>query len=149
MKKLWLVAICSFVILSCAPPLALEYKTYYNFRVKNLGFNKSTVTLDLEYYNPNNYGMRLKNTELDIYINNNFLGHSSSDTIINIPKKASFILPVVFDVDMRNAFKNAYSTMTGKEVAIKLIGKIKAGKGNVFITFPVNYETREKFSFFQ
>lgn len=92
--------------------------------------------------------MQLKNTDLDIYIDGNLLGHSSSDSLIQIPRKGNFTLPVKFDVDMQNAFKNAWKTLLGKEIAIRLKGKIKAGKGNVFMSFPVNYETKETFSLF-
>ncbi len=104
--------------------------------------------MDLEYYNPNNFGLQLRNTDLDIFINGNRLGHSSSDTLINIPRRNTFILPIKFDVDMQNIFKNALNTLLGKEVTVKLTGKLKVGKGNVFMSFPLNYESKETFSLF-
>jgi LEA14-like dessication related protein len=134
--------------LACSSPKALEYKTYHNFSVQKLGFNSSTIKLDLEYYNPNNFGMQLKNSDLDIFIDGNLLGHSSFDTLIRIPRRDTFFLPIKFDVDMQNIFKNAWSTLTGKEVLIRLTGKLKVGKANVFMSLPVNYETKETFSLF-
>src|ERR1043165_8344490 len=106
----------ALTIISCSAPKALEYKNYHNFSVQKLGFNSSAIKLDLEYYNPNNFGMQLKNSDLDIFIDGNLLGHSSFDTIISIPRRNTFILPIKFDVDMQNIFKNAWSTLTGKEV---------------------------------
>lgn len=134
--------------MSCSSPKALEYKTYHNFSIRDLGFTKSTVSLDLEYYNPNNFGLQLKNTDLDIYIDGKMLGHSTSDSLIQIPRKNTFLLPVTFIVDMRNAFKNAWSTLSGKEVSLRLSGKIKLGKGNVFMSLPVEYESKQTFSMF-
>jgi LEA14-like dessication related protein len=134
--------------LSCSSPKALEYKTYHNFSVESLGFNNSTVSLNLEYYNPNNFGMQLKNTDLDIFINGNLLGHSTTDTLINIPRRDTFLVPVKFKVDMRNVFKNAWNTFLGKEVLVRLSGKVKVGKGNMFMSFPINYETKQTFSMF-
>lgn len=134
--------------MACSPPHALEYRTYHNLELRNLGFDHSTLYLELEYYNPNNFGMRLKKTDLDVYINGVFLGHSLSDTIINIPKRNTFLLPVEFDVNMQNAFKNAWNTIRGKEIAIRLTGKVLVGKGNLNISFPVEYETKQAFSFF-
>jgi LEA14-like dessication related protein len=134
--------------LSCSSPKALEYKTYHNFSVESLGFNNSTVSLNLEYYNPNNFGMQLKNTDLDIFINGNLLGHSTTDTLINIPRRNTFLVPVKFNVDMQNAFKNAWNAFIGKEVLVRLSGKVKVGKGNVFMSFPINYETKQTFSMF-
>lgn len=148
--KMWkLLITCSgLIFLSCSSPKALEYKTYHNFSIQKLGFNNSLITLDLEYYNPNNFGLQLRNTDLDIFINGNRLGHSSSDTLINVPRRNTFILPIKFDVDMQNIFKNAINTLLGKEVTVKLAGKLRIGKGNVFMSFPLNYESKETFTLF-
>ncbi len=147
MRKLLIVTI-GILLFSCSSPKALEYKTYHNFSIQKLGFNNSAIALDLEYYNPNNFGLQLRNTDLDIFINGSRFGHSSSDTLINIPRRNTFILPIKFDVDMQNIFKNAMNTLLGKEVTIKLTGKLRIGKGNIFISFPLNYESKETFSLF-
>lgn len=149
MKKIWFfyfAAVCA--LLSCTSPKALEYKTYHNFSIQSLGFTNTSISLDLEYYNPNNFGMRLKNTDLDIFVNGNLLGHSVTDSLISIPRKGTFLVPVKFNVDMKNAFKNAWNTLVGKEVLIRLSGKVKVGKGNVFMSFPVEYESKQTFSLF-
>ena len=135
-------------ILSCSSPKELEYRSFNNFSIQKLGFNNSTVSLDIEYYNPNNFGMQLRNSDLDIFVDGSLLGHSTFDTLIRIPRRDTFTLPVKFDVNMQNIYKNAWSTLTGKEVTVKLTGKIKIGKANVFMSFPVNYETKETFSLF-
>src|SRR5664279_213843 len=147
-KAYLLCCIHVFIISSCAAPKPLEYKTFYNFSIQKLGFNSSTITLDLEYYNPNNFGMQLKNSDLDIFIDGNLLGHSSFDTVISIPRRNTFILPIKFDVDMQNIFKNAWSTLIGKEVLVRLTGKLRIGKANVYMSLPVNYESKEIFSLF-
>ena len=147
-KKKLLFILLTVTILSCSSPKDLEYRNYHNFSIQKLGFNNSTIKLDLEYYNPNNFGMQLKNSDLDIFIDGNMLGHSSFDTLITIPRRNTFILPIKFDVDMQNIFKNALGTLMGKEVTVKLTGKLRIGKANVFMSLPVNYETKETFSLF-
>ena len=142
----WIIVV--FAFMSCSSPKALEYRTYHNFSIKSLGFDKTAVSLDLEYYNPNNYGMKLRNTDLDIFINGSLFGHSSTDTLIRIPRRDTFNIPIRFDVNMQSLFKNAWNTLLGKEVLVRLSGKVKVGKGNVFMNFPVNYESKERFSFF-
>ena len=136
-------------ILSCSAPKALEYQTFRNFSIQNLGFNSSTVKLDLVYFNPNHYGMQLRNSDLDIFIDGNLLGHSSFDTSITIPRRDTFVLPIKLNVDMQNIYRNAWSALTGREILVKLIGRLRIGKANVFMTLPVNYETKETFSIFQ
>ncbi len=147
-KNTWIFCFLIMAFLSCSSPKALEYKTYHNFNIEKLGFNNSAVSLDLEYYNPNNYGLQLKSTDLDIFINGNLLGHSSLDTLIRIPRRNTFSIPVKFYVNMQNAFKNAWNTLIGKEVLVRLSGKVKVGKANVFMSIPVEYESKQTFSFF-
>jgi LEA14-like dessication related protein len=150
MRKKFLIysVIWIFTILSCSTPKELEYQDYKNFHLERLGFNASRVTLDLQYYNPNNFGLQLKRTDLDIFINNTFLGNSASDTLINIPRRDTFLLPIKFDMDMKNVFKNAFNSLTGNEVTVKVTGKVKVGKANVYMSMPVNYEGKHKFSLF-
>ncbi len=136
------------VIFGCSAPKELEYQDYKNFHLEKMGFNNSRVALELQYYNPNNFGLQLRRTDLDIFINNNFLGHSASDTLINIPRRDTFLLPIKFDLDMKNVVKNAWSTMVGNEVIVKVTGNVKVGKANVYMSMPVNYEGKHKFSLF-
>ena len=143
-----LLSLCIFAVLSCSSPKEIEYRDYRNFGLTKLGFNKSMVKLDLQYYNPNNFGLQLRRTELDIYVNNSLLGQSTSDSLIHIPRRDTFTIPIKFEVDMANLLKNAVITMFNKEVAVKVTGKVKVGKGNVFMSYPVNYVGNHTFSLF-
>ena len=134
--------------MSCSAPKALEYNTYRNFSIEKLGFTTTGIKLDLEYYNPNNIGLQLRRSELDVFINNVLLGHSSLDTFINIPRRDTFLLPIKFGVDMKNLLKNTWNAFSENEVTIKLTGRLKVGKANVFMNMPVNYEGKHKFSLF-
>ena len=145
---LYYVLFLTLTFTSCSAPKGLVYTDYKNFQIERFGFSNSQVKLDLEYFNPNNFGLQLKRTELDIFINNNFLGHSFSDTLINIPRRDTFLIPIKFDVDMKNVFKNALNTLAGNEVLIKVTGNLKLGKANIFMSMPVNYEAKHKFSMF-
>ncbi|MGN6802417.1 MAG: LEA type 2 family protein [Ginsengibacter sp.] len=147
-EKFSYIMVVVFVFMSCSSPKSLEYRDYHNFQIQSLGFDKSTVSLDIEYYNPNNFRMQLRNSDLDVFINGKLFGHSSIDTLIQIPKKDTFSLPVLFDVNMQSVYQNALNTLLGKEVELRVSGKIKVGKANVFMYFPVNYVSKETFSLF-
>jgi LEA14-like dessication related protein len=149
MKKKFVTVFSALVVfMSCSSPKALEYREYHNFSVEKLGYSNSTIKIDLVYFNPNNFRMQLRNTDLDIFINGKLFGHSSTDTLIPIPKRDTFSLPVMFDVNMQSLYQNALNTLLGKEVTLKVSGKVKIGKANVFMYFPVNYESKETFSLF-
>lgn len=133
---------------SCQSPKELVYRDFKNLKLGKLGFGASTLNLDLVYYNPNNFGLQLKSTDLDIFVDNTYLGHSSQDLQINIPRLAEFTLPLQIELDMKNALKNVLPTLFGKEVVVKMTGKVKLGKANVYKSFTVNYESIQKFSAF-
>lgn len=140
------ILLCLLFLLSCREPKELEYRDFKNLSTEKLGFSTSTIKLDLIYYNPNNFGLELKRTDLDIYINGNLLGHTAQEYQIHIPKKGEFALPLSIEVDMKNAYKNALPALFGQEVLVKVTGKVKLGKANVYKSFPVNYEGKQKFS---
>jgi LEA14-like dessication related protein len=137
-----------FFATSCQAPKELVYRDFKNLKVETIGFSATKLKVDLIYYNPNNFGLQLKYTDLDIYVDNNYLGHSAQDYQITIPKLAEFTMPLAIDVDMKNLLKNALPTLLGKEVMVKITGTVKLGKANVYKTFPVSYEGLQRFSAF-
>ena len=143
-----LLLLQSILPLACSTPKALEYRTYKNFTIEKLGFSSSAVKLELVYFNPNNYGIELNSTDVDIFVNDSYLGHSAQDFQISIPKKEEFSIPLEIDVDMRNLLKNGLTTLLSHEVTVKITGSIKVGKSNVFMIFPVLYEGKQTFGFF-
>jgi LEA14-like dessication related protein len=136
------------VLISCSKPQGFDYRDIRNFKVEKLGFDRSTISMDLVYYNPNNFGVQLRKVDCDVYIENQYLGKYQLDTLMSIPKKAEFILPSRMQVDMRNVFKNTLSVLFAKEVLVKVKGTTRVGKGNFFINVPVDYEGRHKFDLF-
>jgi LEA14-like dessication related protein len=141
-----LIFLVSILMSSCREPKELEYRDFKNLSSEKLGFAASVFSIDLVYYNPNNFGLDLKRTDLDIYIDNNFLGHTSQDFQIHIPKREEFTLPLKISVDMKNAYKNAMPALFGKEVVVKITGTVKVGKANIYKSFKVDYEGKQKFS---
>ena len=130
----------TLLLVSCSTPKELEYRDFRNFSIQKIGFSTSSAKMDMIYYNPNGFGLQLKRTELDIFVNGVLLGHSSQEYQITIPKKEQFIIPITMDIDMKNLIKNSLTTLFNKEVNVKVTGSIKIGKANVFVSFPVNYE---------
>ena len=136
------------LLISCSSPKELEYRDFKNLMVEKIGFFATSLKMDLIYYNPNNFGMELNRTDLDIYINNNYLGRTEQEYQVSIPKREEFAIPIKIDVDMKNLLKNGFATFLTNEVMVKIIGTIRVGKLNVFKTFTVNYEGKQQFTAF-
>jgi LEA14-like dessication related protein len=143
-----LLLLLTLLLTSCSTPKELEYRDFKNFTIDKLGFSATAIKMDLVYYNPNNFGLQLKSTELDIFLNNNYLGHTLQDQLVEIPRRAEFAIPVRIDVDMKNLLRNGLATLINNEVVVKVTGVVKVGKANIFKGLSVNYEGKQTFTLF-
>ncbi len=115
-----------------------------NVRFDRLGLNQSSLTLTLHYFNPNKNRLKLKRAEGDAWLDGNPLGHFSMDTLIHIPARSDFSLPVKMSMDMNHFVENMSIAFSGKEVILKIDGMARAGKGIIFINYPIQYEGKQK-----
>ncbi len=134
---------------SCHTPKDLVFKEYKNLQMGNLSFAGAALSLDLVYYNPNNFSLQLNRTDLDIYIDSTFLGHSSQNVQITVPKRDNFTLPLKVDLDVKNLLKNGMtgiSSYFNKDVNVRFVGSIKLGKAGVYKSFKVDYTSVQNLS---
>ncbi|MEI6585775.1 MAG: LEA type 2 family protein [Sediminibacterium sp.] len=148
MKNWMLGVFLSFLFMACAAPKTFEYRAVKNIKLDQLGFDHTNLTMELEYYNPNSFGLDLKKMDADVYIDNRFLGKFHLDTLLHIPKKANFSLPSKIAVDMKAMYKNALNMVLSKEVLVSVKGTTRVGKAGIFRTVPFNYEGRHKVDLF-
>ena len=139
-----LLCIGLFLLSGCSRPIAPEYRSIENLKVNSLGVGESAISADLKYFNPNNFSLKLKYGETDVYLNNRFLGKTILDTMTVIPALDSFLIPVSMKVDMKQVYANALDILLSNEVLIKLDGFAKMGKGGIFFNLPIKYEGKQK-----
>jgi LEA14-like dessication related protein len=149
MKKTVLLSIVLGVIFfSCKKPQGFDYRDVRNMKIEKIGFDKTSLKMDLIYFNPNNFGVTLKNVDCDIYIDNNFLGHYKLDTIMKIEKRSEFSLPSNIQVEMKNVYKNALSVLVNKEIELNVKGSSKVSKFGITINVPFDYKGKHRLSIF-
>jgi len=147
--KIVVVALLLFCcIASCKKPESFEYRDIRNFKIDSLGFDKSTVSMDLVYFNPNNYGVDLKKVDCDVFVQHSYLGKYSLDTTMHIAKRSEFFIPSHMQIDMRNLMKNTFSSFFSTELLIEVKGTTRVGKAGIYITVPFSYSGWHKFSLF-
>lgn len=141
---------CVLIILitACNKPQSFEYRGMQNLKVDSIGLVNSKISLELVYFNPNNFGVELRNVNCDIYINHNYMGRYILDTLMHIAKRSEFIIPSSMNVDMKNVFKNALGTFLSREALVEIKGSTRVGKSGIFIIVPFTYTAMEKFSMF-
>ena len=128
----------------CSRPEAPVFQSLENFRLQNPGLSESVVSADVKYYNPNDYTLRFRRAELSVFVNNHFVGKSVLDTLIEIPKRDTFYIPVSMKLNMKDVFSNALEVLLTHEAGIKLEGFARLGKSGIFINVPIHYEGRQK-----
>ncbi len=143
-----LAAALLLILPSCRSIKDLEFRNVKNLSVENIGFTAATLKAEVVYYNPNNFGLELNRTDLDIFIDSTYLGHSSQDLQVKVPKRENFTIPVVVSLDMKNFLRNGLTALVNKQVLIKVVGRVKVGKAGVYKSFPLTYQTMQKFSLF-
>ena len=134
----------SVSLLSCGNLKEPDFQGIENVKLSRLGLQQSNLLLNLLYFNPNNSGMKLKRAEGDAWVDDNYLGHFTVDTLIHIAPVSDFRLPVNLHVDMNFLLKNGVAAFLGKDVTVKLDGKARLGKGIIFINYPIRYEGKQK-----
>ena len=146
--SLLITLLISFSLTSCRTPKDLEFREFNNVKLDKLGFSASSLSVNLVYYNPNNFGLELSRTELDIYVDSVYLGHSSQILQVPIPKRETFTIPLKVDLDMKNLLKNSLMSLFNKEVAIRSVGTVKVGTAGIYKNIKVDYTTRQTLSLF-
>ncbi len=147
--KIWSTSILLVILLiSCATPKTFEYREVRNIKLDQFGFDKTNLAMELVYFNPNNFGLELKNVDADVYVDNHYLGKMNLDTSMHISKKADFILPSKIALDLKEFYKNALNLVLSNEVLVTVKGTTRVGKAGIYKTVPFTYEGRHKLSLF-
>ena len=138
----------SILLSSCQKPKDLVFKEYKNLKLDKVDFTNASLLVDLVYYNPNNFSLQLSRTDLDIYVDDTFLGHSSQNVQITLQKNKDFTLPLKVALDLKNLLKNGITGITSmfnKDVKVHFVGTIKLGKAGVYKNFKVDYTSVQNF----
>jgi LEA14-like dessication related protein len=143
------VAAIVLFLSSCQKPKDLVFKEFKNLKVDKLSFAGAALNVDLVYYNPNNFGLQLSRTDLDIFVDSTFLGHSTQNIQVAVPRRDNFTIPLKVDLDVKNLLKNGVTSLFNKDVKVRVLGSVKLGKAGIYKTFPVDYTSVQNFSMFK
>jgi LEA14-like dessication related protein len=136
------------IIIGCSKPKDIQYLDVGNFKMDEIGLGKSVISADLRFYNPNNFKMKMKDGSVDLSINNRFVGHSNLDTLLDIPKKDTFLIPLKMEVDMKSVLSNALNVLLSDGMDVKLDGNAKLGKAGIYFNVPIHYQGKQKLNLF-
>lgn len=148
MKKIAPLLLIIIFFYSCKKPQSFDYRDMRNFKIDSLGFQYSSISMELVYFNPNNFGVDLKKVDCEVYVDKNYLGHYNLDSTMHIAKRSEFSIPSKMQVDMKNLYKNALHSLFAKEVLVEVNGTTRVGKAGIYVTVPFSYSGKHTFSIF-
>lgn len=82
----------------------------------------------------------MKNATGSIWLEGRMLGQFYVDTLIRIPSKAEFEIPVNVEIRKKDILPNAISLLLKNELLFKIAGTATVGKSGFFLKYPFNYE---------
>lgn len=148
LKQALLFALIVALLSSCAAPKTFEYRDAKNIHVDRLGFDKTVLVMDLLYYNPNGFGVDLKQINCDVFVEKTYLGKFLLDTLMHVNRMSEFLLPSRIELDMKSIMKNGLALLMNKEVLVSVKGTARAGRAGFYKTVPFEYEEKRRLSLF-
>ncbi|WP_165871358.1 LEA type 2 family protein [Flaviaesturariibacter flavus] len=111
-----------------------------------MGFEESVVGFAATYYNPNNFGVSVKEAGIDVYVDTIFLGKFTQPAEVTVNKTAEFSIPLEGRIPVAKALQFDLPKLLGKTVTLRAEGTVKVGKVGVFVTKPIRYVGRQTIS---
>jgi LEA14-like dessication related protein len=136
----------SLLAISCKKVQDPEFRRIEAFKVKSLGLQQTDIGFAVVYYNPNNFGVTVKEAEAEVFIDSVSMGIFRQDTTVSVGKNAEFSIPLTGGVTFQQIRKLNIETLPFREVLVRANGNVKVGKAGIFISKPFNYEGKHKLS---
>ena len=117
-----------------------EYRDIRNVRLISAGLLQSVAGIDLIYYNPNKFGVQLKEVSGDVFINDSFFGRFEVEEKVQMNKMSDFTVPAIIKLDMIGILKNQRDLLKNKEALVRIEGTAKVQKTGISVLVPIKYE---------
>ena len=134
--------LCSLIILSSCTFIEPSYKGGEKFKFDKLEGKTLKFTVGAKILNPNNYTIKIKPSDLDVYIEDDFMGVIHLDKTLKLKKKQELFVDAPFTATLNDgALFKLLKFVTKGKLQLTFKGKVKGG---VFIfskKFDVNETT--------
>jgi LEA14-like dessication related protein len=130
------------VVSSCGKIEEPEFRKLNNFGIRKLGLQESTIGFNAVYYNPNNFGVSVKEAVLDVYLDSTYIGKFIQPHSVDVANKAEFSIPLEATLTFQNAMTLGLEKKLGKEVLVRADGSVRIGKAGVYVTRDIDYRGR-------
>jgi len=98
-------------------------------------------------YNPNNIRIKLREVEIDVYVNGKKSGRIDQELKIVIPAEAEFTVPLEVKLNMKEMglLDTIFGMIGGKKLKVEYKGSIRVTYKGLSIRVPVNHQSEVRF----
>jgi LEA14-like dessication related protein len=141
----WRILIPSLLLLagsmiSCKEVKDPEFRKIDEFGLRNLSLQEARVGFNVTYFNPNDFGVTVKEAEANIYLDSTFMGTFTQDTAIQVNKQSDFTIPFSGTIPLRKAMELNLESLSQKDILLKADGNVKVGKAGIYVSRPIHYQ---------
>ena len=144
MKNVVYLLLVALVLSSCGKIEEPQFKRIDGFGLRKLGIRESVIGFNLVFQNPNNFGLTVKEADINVYVDSVLLGKFTQPAETMVGKNAEFSIPLEGAIGIDKALQLNLPSLLGKEVLVKGEGNVRVGKGGVFINKAVSYSGRHR-----
>lgn len=147
MKKILLFVALLFVLIcfgSCAKVEEPQFRKINDFTLNKIGLQQADVGFSVVYYNPNNFGVNVKEAALDVYLDSTYIGKFTQPKEVSVDKKAVFTIPLIGSIPIEKALQLKVEDLVNKDVLVQAAGSVKVGKAGVFVSRDIKYQGKHR-----
>jgi LEA14-like dessication related protein len=127
-KSLAWLFVGTIVLSSCASYKDVELKGTENVKFDKLDGGKLSISFDAKLNNQNGYTIKIKPSDLDVYIDNIQIGVIHLTEKVKIKRKSESLVEVPLAVELKpNALLSLGMILLKKKVNVRVTGDVKGG----------------------
>src|SRR3954454_4010091 len=106
------------MIASCANVKDPEFRRIDHFGLRKIGLQQTTIGFNVTYFNPNNFGVNVKEAEADVYMDSVYMGKFTQDSTVPVQRNSEFSVPFSGSISMQKALQLNLTNIGDRDVLI-------------------------------
>ncbi len=129
LKSFLILILTPLILTGCFSYKDLNFDGVENFKMGKIEEGSIDFGFDVKLENPNNYNIKIKPTDLQVFLGENELGMARLDKKLVIKKNSKASYPVVINAKLLQAagagFSSVMELATKKSADVRIVGPVK------------------------
>ncbi len=140
MRKPSALLLVTILLTSCANFRDVTFHGVRTVELRKMNGNDIALTIEAEVENPNNYRIKLKDPDVDLWYNGQFVGKAVLDSTVVLDKRSTRIYPVYISADTQGKLGpillGGLGSLLNGQAELRASGTVKGQVGIISKRFP-------------